>query len=106
MEVAPKNDINRHISQEILSQLIQNESFFLKSLVFKNHLKKCQRCSEIVNIKNHLQQIAGRTNPAENKSHPEISDLHDSISRIYDSSLSRQDAANFLHHISSCSQCF
>ncbi|MCH7774443.1 MAG: hypothetical protein IH784_08575, partial [Bacteroidetes bacterium] len=87
MEVAPKNDINGHISQEILSQLIQKESFFLKSLVLKTHLKKCQRCNEIINIKNYLQQIAGRTKPTENKSHPEVSDLHDSIARIYDSSL-------------------
>ena len=106
MEVAPKNDINRHISQEILRQLIQKKSFLLKSLVLKNHLRKCQRCSEIVNIKNYLQQIAGRTKPVESESHPDTSDLDDSMARIYDSSLSKQEAADFLHHISSCSQCF
>ncbi len=106
MDVAPKNDINRHISQEILSQLIQKESFFSKSLVLKTHLKKCQRCSEIINIKNYLQQIAGRTKPVESESHPDTSDLDDSIARIYDSSLSKQEAADFLYHISSCNQCF
>lgn len=106
MEVTPKNDINGHISQEILSQLVQKESFVLKSLDLENHLKKCQRCNEIVNIKNYLQQIAGRTKPTENKSHPQRSDLHEKISRIYDSSLTKQEAADFLHHISSCSQCF
>lgn len=106
MEVAPKNDNNGHISQEILSHLVQKGSLVLKSLNLEIHLKKCQRCDEIVNIKNYLQQIAGRTKPIKNKSHPEISALRDNISRIYDSSLTKQEAADFLHHISSCSQCF
>jgi len=57
MEVAPKNDINGHISQGILSQLVQKGSLVLKSLNLENHLKKCQRCDEIVNIKNWFVEI-------------------------------------------------
>ncbi len=106
MEVAPKNDISGHISQEVFGQIIQKESVLLNSSEIKKHIKECQRCNEIVNIKNYLQEIASGTNPDENKSYLEDSDLDDIISRIYDSSLPKQEAADFLSHLSSCSECF
>lgn len=91
---------NNHISQ--------NEIFPLsrKNRTIQDHLKECQQCSELVNILRHARKISKNLKPEGEASHPSTLQLSETITQIYECSISPQEAANFIHHVESCSQCF
>ncbi|MFQ5864373.1 MAG: tetratricopeptide repeat protein [bacterium] len=97
----------KHISHTVLKSVITKKDFhLLKSSEIKEHLKSCSRCSEIIEIIKDAQQFAGQTKPDSELGHPSRLYLNETITRVYDQSLSAQEAANFLHHLETCSQCF
>jgi hypothetical protein len=89
-----------HISQDEIFPFVR------KDAARKDHLKNCEKCSELVNILQHARKISKNLKPEPKVSHLSTLQISETITRIYDDSISSQEAANFLNHIESCSICF
>jgi hypothetical protein len=97
---------HEHVTMRDLRQVSEKDFLNLLSADTKKHLNHCQRCREFVDILKEAKQIAGRTKPDTSVSHSSRLILSETISQIYEQSLSPKQAANFLSHVQSCSQCF
>ncbi|MFQ5823287.1 MAG: tetratricopeptide repeat protein [bacterium] len=107
MDTKTENLARNHISHRVLQSVInKNDSALLKSSEIIEHLNQCQKCSELIEIIKDVKAFAGRTKPDADLNHPPRIDLAETITRAYEQSLSPKEAANFLSHLETCSQCF
>ena len=106
MENIAKDSNDNHITQKALNHLLKNDSFNLLPSKIKKHLNQCDSCREFMDILEEAKQIAAGTKPDASIYHPSRLDLSETIVRIYDQSIRPREAANFLNHLQTCSQCF
>lgn len=92
-----------HLPQSALFKYLDGET--LPEAVDR-HLRDCGRCSELFHLLRIAQEISGRKTPGRTDCHPSTLDLSDYIIKIYDKSLSKQEAANYVKHLQSCPLCF
>lgn len=91
---------NIHISHDEIFPLSS------KNRPIQNHLKGCEHCRELVNVLRHASKLSKNLKSDKDRSHPSTMKLSETITQIYDGSISPQAAANFSNHVESCSQCF
>ncbi len=92
---------NHHISRDEIFPRVSEHT------ANEDHLKTCDQCNELVNILNHARKISKDRKPdGERGGHPSTLQLSETITQIYDDSISAQEAANFINHVESCSLCF
>ena len=91
---------NQHISRDEIFPPVS------KHTTNEDHLKTCEQCSELVNILKHAREISHNLKPDNEWLHPSKLQLSETITQIYDDSISSQEAANFISHVESCSLCF
>lgn len=103
MTQSKNQQATNHLPQSALFNYLEQET--LPEAVDR-HLRDCGRCSELFHLLRIAQEISGRKTPSRTDSHPSTLDLADYIIKIYDKSLSQQEAANYVKHLQSCPQCF
>ena len=91
---------NHHISWDEIFPRVS------KHTANEDHLKTCEQCSELVNILKLAREISHSLKPDNEWLHPSTLQLSETITKIYENSISGQEAANFINHVESCSLCF
>ena len=91
---------NHHISWDEIFPRVS------KHTANEDHLKTCEQCSELVNILKLAREISHSLKPDNEWVHPSTLQLSETITKIYENSISGQEAANFINHVESCSLCF
>jgi tetratricopeptide (TPR) repeat protein len=105
MDITSKNLQTTHVSHSVLKSIIEKDLELLKSPEISHHLEYCNRCREIVEIITDAQKSAGETKPDTELGHPSRLYLDETITKVYEQSLTPKEAANFLSHLHTCAQC-
>jgi len=91
---------NHHLSRDEIFPRVEEHP------ANEDHLKTCEQCNELVNILKHARDISHNLKPDDEWVHPSTLQLSETITKIYENSISGQEAANFINHVESCSLCF